>query len=288
MPEVFADGVSKVFKLKEREIKALNGVSFSAVAGEVLAILGANGAGKTTLFNIFANLTSLDSGSISVLGLAPTDKRYYDGISFVSSETQFLWTLSAAQIIKFYQTLFGVKDEIVLKVLDELKLKDKLDRKWHQMSSGEKMRLRIAKGLLTSPKVLFLDEPTVGLDPDIADKLRFYLKSLKDQGMCIILTSHLMLDIEILADRMCFIKNGEIVFSGVLGEEYFKPKVEVVFCNPVKGDTLDFDFEQKAEDSIRVATPHLPQVLSLGEVKEVNTITNDLESLFISLVRESK
>lgn len=285
MSEVEAKEISKTYFVMERKINALTKVSFSAASGEVLALLGPNGAGKTTTFNIFANLTSADSGEVKVLGLGPADKRYYEKISFVSSETQFLWTLSGAQILKFYTKMRGLERDAALPIIRELELETRIDRKWHQMSSGERMRLRLAKGLLTKPEVLFLDEPTIGLDPDIADRLRHYLILLKERGLCIVLTSHLMLDVEALADKMCFIKGGKIIYSGKLGKEYFEPTLEITFdgkkaypdyCNVISDNT------------VRVHPKYLPEIIKLGGVVEVNTLKNDLESLFIKLVRNKE
>jgi len=278
--EVVANNISKTYYNKNRAVRVLNNLSFTAEAGKVLAILGPNGAGKSTMFNIFANLIAPDGGEFSVLGLTTKDERYHDNISFVSSETQFLWFLSAGQILKFYQKLFSVDDKRASLIHKELGLSEQLNRKWHQMSSGERMRVRLAKGLLTSPKVLFLDEPTVGLDPDIADKLRLYLKSLKDTGMCIILTSHLMLDVEKLADEICFLKKGEVIFKGVLGEEFFKPKINVVF-----EDNVQTEYDKISDNTLQIEPNDLKNVLQLGQVKEVFTVKNDLESLFIKLSR---
>ena len=280
-----ANNLSKIYRVKDRTVEALSGVSFSAVKGEVLALLGPNGAGKTTTFNIFANLTSPDSGGVKVLGLEPANKRYYEKISFVSSETQFLWTLSGAQILKFYTKMRGLERDAALPIIRELELETRIDRKWHQMSSGERMRLRLAKGLLTKPEVLFLDEPTVGLDPEIADRLRNYFLILKERGLCIVLTSHLMLDVESLADRMCFIKGGKIIYSGKLGKEYFEPTLEITFdskkaypdyCNVI------------SDNIVRVHPKYLTEIIKLGGVVEVNTLKNDLESLFIKLVRNKE
>ncbi len=283
--EVTANSIKKTYNFKGNKVEALKGISFSASAGEVLALLGPNGAGKTTTFNIFANLTSADEGEVKVLGLDPSSKKYHERISFVSSDTQFLWTLSGAQILKFYAKLRGITPDAALPIIKELGLETRIDRKWHQMSSGEKMRLRLVKGLLTSPKVLFLDEPTVGLDPDIADRLRQYLMKLKNMGLCIILTSHLMLDVEALADNMCFIKGGEIIYTGKLGAEFFEPTIEVIFDGKK-------DFPNCctviSENTVHVHPTHLPDVIQLGGIREVNTLKNDLESLFIKLVRGKK
>ena len=285
MAEVEAKNLSKTYYAKDTKIEAVSNVSFSASKGEVLALLGPNGAGKTTTFNMFANLTLPDRGELKVLGLSPSSKDYYKKISFVSSGTQFLWTLSGTQILRFYTMLYGLPKDTPLPFLKDLDFETKVDRKWHQMSSGERMRLRLIKGLITKPEVLFLDEPTVGLDPDIADRVRSYLMTLKERGLCIVLTSHLMLDVETLADNMCFINEGKIIYSGKLGKEYFEPTLEVTFdkkkdfppyCNVI------------SDNVVRINPSYLSELIGLGDIKEINTLKNDLESLFINLVRSKE
>ena len=206
--------LSKSFDSKSGRVCALKGLSFEVQAGAVFALLGPNGSGKTTTLNILSQLLDPDSGDFQILGRGPADPRYFESVSFMAGDSEFYWAFSVEVTLKFYAELHRASWSTVLELLRDLSAEYLLPRKWMVLSNGEKTKIRLVQCLLSRPKVLFLDEPTVGLDPDIAETVRSKLKSLNTAGLTLVLTSHYMKDIDSLATHIAFIRKGEIVESG--------------------------------------------------------------------------
>ncbi|MBI2655619.1 ABC transporter ATP-binding protein [Candidatus Woesearchaeota archaeon] len=206
----------KSFKEKGRAITAVDNISFSVKKGEIFGLLGPNGAGKSTTINILTGLLEKDSGTIKVLGFEPEKNwEYVKNNSNVA--TAYSWlsdVLTIRQNLRVYAKLYGVKncEHKINELLEMFELKNVADRKIIRLSSGENTRAVLCKGLINSPKVLFLDECTVGLDPDIADKTRGIIKDYQKKNDCTILfTSHYMYEVEELCDRIAFMSNGKII-----------------------------------------------------------------------------
>lgn len=208
---VAIDRISKRFKRGRHEVQALNSLSLAVEPGEVFALLGPNGSGKTTTLNILSCLLGQDSGTVKILGRQPGDPHYFDGVSFMMGDSEYYWSFTVTQILKFYARLAGAPWSRAADLLEEFGLASHLAREWMALSNGEKTRLRLVQALLGNPKMLFLDEPTVGLDPDISDTVRSKLKELNNNGVTLFLTSHYMKDIDSLASRIAFIRNGELL-----------------------------------------------------------------------------
>ncbi|MCB9030165.1 MAG: ABC transporter ATP-binding protein [Deltaproteobacteria bacterium] len=208
---VRVDAISKRFEAGKSSVQALNSLSFEIERGEVFALLGPNGSGKTTTLNILSCLLDPDQGDVEVLGLKRSDPHFFDKISFMSGDSEYYWAFTVSEILKFYANLSRCSWRLTSQLLGEFGLSQLTDRKWMMLSNGEKTRLRLVQALMTEPEVLFLDEPTVGLDPDISDIVRTKLKELHLKGLTIFLTSHYMKDIDSLASRVAFIKNGKLL-----------------------------------------------------------------------------
>ena len=266
-------------------IRAINDLSFSVGEGEVFALLGPNGSGKTTTFNMFANLTTPDQGKVTVLGMSPGLPQYFSEISFVSGETQFLWTLTAQQILSFYSQLRSVNRRRMEELVEEFSFGSLLKRRWSQLSSGEKMKLRLLKALLGAPRVLFLDEPTVGLDPDAADQLRSALKQLTKEGSTIVLTSHLMRDVEELADRILFLKEGCAICEGPPSDFVETSSMLDVRLSACPAEIPPF-LTPLSHGYFRLHIADLGQLISIAEIKEVRSTDGGLEEFFIAKARE--
>lgn len=216
MDYIEVSNLVKTFKEKGKIIKAVNGISFSAKKGEILGLLGANGAGKSTTINILTGLLEKDSGSVKILGFEP-EKNWEYVKNNTNVATAYSWlsdVLTIRQNLKVYAKLYGIKDynKKIDELLEMFELQDIADRKVIRLSSGENTRVVLCKGLINNPKVLFLDECTVGLDPDIADKTRSIIKNYQEENKCTILfTSHYMYEVEQLCDRIAFMSSGEII-----------------------------------------------------------------------------
>jgi ABC-2 type transport system ATP-binding protein len=220
MYAVEVENISKMFKERGRKVQALKGVDLRIREGEIFSLLGPNGAGKTTLLNIIVGMLLPDKGSVKVLGRdVSKDRNVLEQMNFVSGETRYHWNLTVTDILKFYGFSYGLDKKTVEERMGKLMRFFEIDhipnRKFFDLSTGERMRLIFAKAMINQPKLLLFDEPTVGLDPNIAIKVRKEIKRVnREMGTTILLTSHYMDEVEQLSDRIAFINKGEIIDIG--------------------------------------------------------------------------
>ena len=202
---------------------AVNNISFSVAGGEIFGFLGPNGAGKTTLIQLLLGLITPTAGEIKILGMDLIKDReaILSQVNFSSSYVSLPTSLTLWENLSVFAKLYGVqnpKDKIesLLALFEINRIKDILTR---NLSSGQQTRLSLAKALLNSPKIIFLDEPTASLDPDIADKTRALLKSIRNEsGTTILYTSHNMKEMQEISDRIVFLDKGEIIACGTPNE----------------------------------------------------------------------
>lgn len=205
------------FRKKRKVIKAVDQLSFAIDRGEVFGLLGPNGAGKTTTIKIMSTLLIPTVGTVEVLGLDAVKQheqlRPRIGVVF-GGERSLYWRLSARDNLTFFADLYRVpratQKKIIPALLEQAGLSEVADRRVETFSKGMKQRLTIIRGLVNSPEVLFLDEPTIGLDPVGAHELRQLVANLARQGTTVILTTHYMAEAEVLCDRIGVIKNGKL------------------------------------------------------------------------------
>ena len=212
--------LSKKFKRDKKSFYALDKVSFEVGEGEVFAVLGPNGAGKSTLINIILGLLYQDSGEVEVLGRKVQNKDTLRRIGYVCGQQRFHWALNVHDILSFGCAVRSVKKEDRIPELSEtFGLGDVLKSPFDVLSTGERMRLGFAYAMIANPDLLLLDEPTLGLDPDIAIKIRQEIKKVnKEFKTTVVLTSHYMKEVEELSHKVVFINRGKIVDSGTLKE----------------------------------------------------------------------
>jgi len=219
-----AHDVVKTFRsgiFRRRATTALRGVSLAVPRGAIYGVLGPNGAGKTTLLSICATLLTPDSGTVTVLGhdavrQASVVRRR---LNMASGRPSFLWSLRVSEIIAFYGRLYGLSGATLRRHVDTLievcELVPYRRAQYNELSTGLKQRVALAKALVNDPELLFLDEPTLGLDPDVSVRIRAHIARLRrEQGMTIVLTTHYMREAEELCDEIAFIKDGLILASG--------------------------------------------------------------------------
>ena len=216
--------VTKTFRsgwLRRRETAALRGASLRVERGAIFGLLGPNGAGKTTLLSILATLLVPDGGHARVLGLdvvreaAALRRR----INMASGRPSFLWSLRVEEILAFYGRLYGLSGERLRRrvgaLIEQYELVPYRRAQYSELSTGLKQRVALAKALVNDPELLFLDEPTLGLDPDVSVRVRSHIAALRrEQGMTIVLTTHYMREAEELCDEIGFIKAGRILARG--------------------------------------------------------------------------
>lgn len=229
MEAVKVVNVSKKFKADRKHyIHALNNVSLEIEEGEIFGILGPNGAGKTTLLNVITGMVSQDTGEVKILGKTlQQDRTILEKINYVSGESRFHWNLTPKNIFNFYGMLYNVpraeRKKRINYLIDTFEIGPFVNQRFGYMSSGQRMRIVLAKSLINNPRILLLDEPTLGLDPDIARKVRKLIVSInKERKTTIILTSHYMSEVEQLCKRIAFIHQGKVVDVGEVEEVKLK------------------------------------------------------------------
>ena len=207
--------VSKNYK----KIKALNNVSLSINEGELYGLLGVNGAGKTTLLKILSGLTNMTSGEFIVSGYNHTKMDEIKRIIDISpQETAVAKNLTVMENLKFFQELYNQKDnEYLNEIINDLGLSDVIGQRAKTLSGGYQRRLSIALGLISKPKILLLDEPTLGLDVIARRELWNIINKFKGK-ITIILTSHYLEEIEALCDRVSIMSKGNLLIEGTINE----------------------------------------------------------------------
>ena len=216
--------VAKTFRsgwFRPRLTDALRGVTLQVPRGSIVGLLGPNGAGKTTLLSILATLLIPDRGTARVLGLdvVRDSMALRRRLNMASGRPSFLWSLRVSEIIAFYGRLYGLSGVAlrvrVDKLIEQYELKPYRRVPYSELSTGLKQRVALAKSLVNDPELLFLDEPTLGLDPDVSVRVRAHIAALRrERGMTIVLTTHYMREAEELCDEVAFIKAGRILDAG--------------------------------------------------------------------------
>ena len=200
-------------------IKAVDGVSFSVEEGEIFALLGPNGAGKTTLIEIMEGLRKRDEGAVKVLGIDPWENGYelHRKIGVISQDFIFFDKANPREAVKYYADLFGVSvdpDDILREVL----LEDSAGVLFENLSGGQKRKMGFALSVVNSPELLFLDEPTTGLDPNARRAIWDVIRGLRSKGKTVILTTHYLDEAQQLSDRVAIMNHGRIVAMGTSDE----------------------------------------------------------------------
>ncbi|MCA9194539.1 MAG: ABC transporter ATP-binding protein, partial [Planctomycetales bacterium] len=207
-----------------RTVKAVDGISFSVEPGEFVAFLGPNGAGKTTTLKLLSGVISPSSGSATVIGHVPwlRSNDYRRRFALVMGQkNQLWWDLPAQESFRLHQQIYGIDRHRFQQTLGELSemldVQQVLGRPVRELSLGERMKMELIAALLHLPEVLFLDEPTIGLDVVAQHNIQQFLKAYQQQyGVTILLTSHYMKDIAALCRRVIVITDGKIQFDGSL------------------------------------------------------------------------
>jgi ABC-2 type transport system ATP-binding protein len=203
---------------------AVNGISFSVDCGEIVGFLGPNGAGKTTTLKMLSGLLHPTSGGVSVLGMEPRlrQREFLKSIALITGQRQqLIWDLPAMDTFKLNQAIYEVSDAEFRKTFsdldDLLQIGELANKPVRTLSMGEKMKCELAAALLHEPKVLFLDEPTIGLDIEVQQTVRAFIKQYsRDRRAAVLLTSHYIKDVQQLCERVVVISSGKMSFDDTL------------------------------------------------------------------------
>jgi ABC-2 type transport system ATP-binding protein len=284
------------------DLKAVDGVSFSVNKGEVFGLLGPNGAGKTTTIEVMEGLRERTSGDVKILGLDPWKSGYdlHKKIGVIPQEFTFFEKTSPREAINYYANLFNVKvdaDEILKEVL----LEDMAKQNFENLSGGQKQKTGLALSLVNSPELLFLDEPTTGLDPNARRAIWEVIRGLKAKGKTIILTTHYLDEAQQLSDRVAIMDHGRIVAIGTTEEiiqkhgsgerleiqgseklaEYIRANTELEVEYNLKGEII-IPLKKKI-DALAALAAAEQSGLEWGEIQ---TRQDSLDDVFVKLVTE--
>ena len=309
-----SEGIFKVYRSGwwgKKEKVVLKGINLQVEEGKIFGILGPNGAGKTTLLSILSTLLLPDRGRVEVLGFdnIKSGQRIREKVNISSGNANFLWSLSVKENLHFYGMLYGLtgkrREEKVESLIALFDLEEHCDVTFDRLSTGMKQRLSLAKSLLNDPSLLFLDEPTVGLDPSVSIRIREQIRSIqKDRGMTVLLTTHNMKEAEYLCDRIAFIKEGEILATGSAEELKRMVRVGDLIRIKFKGNISEEDLlhaegvinysitdnlcEIMVDDSERRVGSIVVMISERGaQVKKVTLGHTDLEDVFIEFSKNT-
>lgn len=265
---------------------AVKGVSFVIDEGELVGFIGPNGAGKTTTLKMLSGLLYPSGGSVRVIGKDPW-KREYDFLRQISlvmgQKNQLWWDLPAIESFNLAKEIYGIKDNEYKKTLNKLvemlEIGDVLDVQVRKLSLGQRMKAELVAALIHSPKILFLDEPTIGLDVVMQQSMRQFLKEYnKESDGSIILTSHYMDDVKELCKRVIIIDEGSILYDGLLSDviaKFSKHKIiEIITTNG------DIKTHKVLRDQVAKKTAEL---LKVGEIVDINIKEVEIEDVIRSV-----
>jgi len=304
-PIICVKGLSKVY---DNKFKALNNVSLDIKRGEILALLGPNGAGKTTLISVITGIVSKTSGCVEVNGFDNV-KKYRETRKMIGLVPQELTTDAFQTVwntVSFSRGLFGAKrdDALIEKILRDLSLWDKKDNQLRMLSGGMKRRVLIAKAMSHQPAILFLDEPTAGVDVELRKDMWRLVSQLRESGVTIILTTHYIEEAEEIADRIGVINNGEILLienkdtlMNKLGKKQLLVELKEA-AQTIPSELSSYDIALSEDGTLLTYTydtqadatgiTSLLQALSTAgmALKDIQTSKSSLEDIFVDLVHE--
>ena len=294
-----------IFKPKFEEVHAVNDVSFEVNEGEVIAFIGPNGAGKSTTIKMLTGILYPDSGDISVLGIDPRKNRkklaYQIGTVFGQKEQ--LWMhLTPYDNFKFFSAIYDIPEKKAEEKIEELielfGLQKFINTPVRNLSLGQRIRCEIVASLIHEPKVLFLDEPTIGLDPVVKENIRGLIKKMnKELKTTIFLTSHDISDIEKVCKRVIIINNGQMVLNDTMANlkyNYLNKKIIEVRLK----DSIDLDgvsdvtvIKNNAKnlkleiDTGIINTARIIEILGLENINDINISKIPLENIITNIYR---
>jgi len=300
--------VQNLTKKYSNEFIAIKNLSLDIYEGEIIALLGPNGAGKTTLISTICGLSSITSGSIKVRGLDVIEdyRKTREIIGLVPQELSLEPFEKVINSIKFSRRLFGKKndDDFIDDLLKKLHLFDKKNEIIKSLSGGMKRRVLIAKALSHNPKILFLDEPTAGVDVELRKDMWSIIKELKKDGVTIILTTHYIEEAEMIADRIGIINNGELLLVEDKQKLIQKMSIKTLKVNLKKtitkipnelkmynlklsdeGNCFLYNYQTGKEKT--GITALLSNMNEIGvELQDIETKQTSLEDIFVKIIKD--
>ena len=303
---IIIDNLSKVYN---NDFEALKSVNLNIKKGEIFAMLGPNGAGKTTLISIICGIVKPSSGKVSVDGFDIIDdyRETRSKIGLVPQELTLEQFETVFNNVSYSRGLYGKKPDPIHieKILKDLSLWDKKDLRLNQLSGGMKRRVLIAKALSHEPSILFLDEPTAGVDVELRQDMWKVVEELRKTGVTIILTTHYIEEAEAIADRVGVINQGEIIVVDQtkellkkmghkkltidLQDEISKiPESLIKYNLKLNKDNMSVDYTYNVQEKQTGITNLLQDLKEAGlKLRDLKTEQSTLEKIFVNLVKEN-
>ncbi len=302
MHSIICEDVWMIYRSLFSEKIALREINLKIPKNKIYGILGPNGAGKTTLISLMATLLRQTKGRIEVLGYDTIRdfKEIRKRINIASGNPNLIWSLTVYENLRYYSLLYGINDKkSVEELIKEFELEDFRNVEFNRLSTGSKQKLILARAFVNNPELVFLDEPTKGLDPPVARRLREKIRSLqKDLGITIVLTTHYMSEAEMLCDRIAFINRGKIVAEGTKEELKRMLKMRDKITIEIDGDLPElrpegvFAVERDGSqfsfyvDSAEARLWDIAKEVSkFGRIKNISVKEVDLEDVFNELAK---
>ncbi len=305
---VNAKGINKSYKsLFGSRSLVLKDISLDIDAGEIFGLLGPNGSGKTTLISIFSLLIYPDCGGLKVLGLDATKNKdeIRKRINISTAKPNFPWSLTVRENLKHYAMLYGMYgselNRSVNDLIDAFELDEYRDMTFEDLSTGLKQRLSLAKAMLNEPQLLFLDEPTTGLDPEMSIKTRQLIRRIHEENnISVVMSTHYMPEAEMLCDRIAFLRKGEVVALDTpqnlknqlgLGERVivlYEGSADIDELGSVPGVMSLKQSPGKVEMVVDRSADSLDRIIKLfsaARIKDISIKEPDLEDVFLELAR---
>lgn len=302
-----AGAVKGLFHRKYEETRAADGVDFAIEEGELVGFLGPNGAGKTTVLKMLSGLLNPTSGTASVLGFVPWERRNEMKRQFsllMGQKNALWWDLPARESLELNRAIYGIDQRRFVRIVNGLsellEVGNKLNVMVRELSLGERMKMELIAALLHSPRVLFLDEPTIGLDVGSQKKVRDFLRYYNSEHQIItMLTSHYMQDIEALCQRVIIIDHGRIFYDGQLSgiiDRFSTHKIlSLVFEQSVQRDFSGLgEVIEQTPQSVRLKIPRAQvteacrDLLATHRTTDINVLEQPIEDVIRQLFGEAR
>lgn len=308
MNAIEVNQLTKIYKASKRtmEVTALNNFSLSVAKGEIYGLLGPNGAGKTTLIKILLGIVHPTTGNAKILGHSISDYKIKSKIGFLPENHRFPNYLTAEQTLKYYAQLSNVEIKNINVQIDKLLSLVKMEMwkktKISKFSKGMMQRLGLAQAMMNNPELIFLDEPTDGVDPIGRKEIRDVLTNLKNNGTTIFLNSHLLSEVELVSDRVAIMNSGKLLKEGTV-EELTTSKESYIIetANIIDENLMHTSFDNiniKLETQNRLNV-NVKDNLELNfvidklrkdgvNIKTISLQKHSLEELFVSLINDER
>jgi ABC-2 type transport system ATP-binding protein len=275
MNAIEVENLSRTFN----DLKAVDSISFSVQAGEIFGFLGHNGAGKTTTIRMLSGqlLPSSGRGQVAGCDVVSEQKRLKPLIGVVSEHQNLYERMSGRENLEFAARLYGQTDRRVDEALEQVGLLERAKDKAKNYSNGMKQRLLIARALLHRPRIVFLDEPTRGLDPVVGREIRRLIVDLSNEGVTVFLTTHYMEEADLLCSRVAFLSEGRIVALDTPSHLKIKHGQNLVKVTLNNGNNLNISLDDQD------AGQQLQTLISEGQVQSLHSAEATLEEVFIRI-----